>query len=145
MSMVLKRIGILAICLAVIAGSTLAFLSASISIESMQHANEKHEGAIGVRGRLRNGLCQQREIWFKAASGRVLLLCQLEETPSRWGGWIVYATSNRGREFLPEMQEATVFIADESYWRRVIKEDGYVRGFLYPRVVDHVTDSLGIP
>jgi len=43
-SVILKGINVLAICLAVIAGSTLALLPASISMKFVQQANEKREG-----------------------------------------------------------------------------------------------------
>lgn len=142
--MFFQKVAILTLCLAVILGAGFLAL-ASLNVGSMHHANEKHIEATGVRAQVRNGLCQQKEIWFKPAAGKVLLLCQSEAEPSQWGGWIVYATQNRGKQLLPELHEATVFVSTEAYWRKVIKRDGYRRGILYPRVVDHVTDSLGIP
>jgi len=34
--------------------------------------------------------------------------------------------------------------ASERYWRRTIEADGYLPAVMFPRVLDHATDTLGI-
>ena len=114
-----------------------------LAIAGTAHANTKHSNARLVRSSICNGLCQQKEIWFAPASGRILFLCQLESDPVLWAGWPVFITANNGLELI-EPHETTAFIASERYWRRTITADGYLPAINFPQVLDHATDALGI-
>jgi len=120
-------------------------LLAIASLAGTEHADSKHSEAALVRSCVRQGLCQQKEVWFAPTSGRVLFLCQLEgQNNDLWAGWVVFVAANHGTELIDPC-EATVFVSSEWYWRDKIKRDRYEMGFLYPRIVDHATDVLGIP
>jgi len=121
----------------------LVFLAATVIVTGMTHANTKHGEATLVRSSICNGLCQQKEVWFSPASGRILFLCQLESDPTLWAGWPVFIAANNGMELI-EPHEATAFIANERYWRRTITADGYLPAVNFPQVLDHATDALGI-
>ena len=118
-------------------------LLAIASLAGTEHADEKHSEAHIVRSSIRNGLCQQKEVWFSPPSGRILFLCQLESDQTLWAGWPIFITANNGVELI-QPHEATAFVASERYWRRTIEADGYLPAVMFPRVLDHATDTLGI-
>ncbi|MFH1636592.1 MAG: hypothetical protein ABIG63_21635 [Chloroflexota bacterium] len=120
------------------------FIVLSAAIMGREHADTKHLEAPIIRARIQQGLCMAKEVRFAPTSGRLLILCQLENDPALWGGWIVFLTQNNGTEMIPP-HEATVFVAPWEYWDGVIKRNGYVLGAYFPAVLDHATDALGIP
>ena len=119
---------------------------ASLGLRDMGHANAKHVESPAIRIAARQGACRAKELWFAPASGRVLILCELESMspPENWGGWIVYVTQNNGSELVTP-HEATCFVSTRGYWSYVVERDGYLPLANYPRLLDHVTDSLGLP
>lgn len=108
------------------------------------HADVRHPEAPAIRSKISEGLCSAKHAYFAPPSGRVLFLCQLEDNPRLWGGWIIYVTQDNGSELLDPIHEATCFVSRKSYWDRMIVRDGYIPIVLYPEVLDHATDSLGI-
>ena len=121
----------------------LAFVILAASVAGMTHANTKHAEAPLVRASVRQGMCQAKEIWFAPTSGRILFLCQMEQNPQLWGGWVVFVAQNNGTELI-QPHEATVFIGSQTYWRGVIERDHYMLAFNFPAVLDHATDVLGV-
>ena len=94
-------------------------------VRNVAHADSKHREAELVRETYKTGQCVAVEAYFSPTRGTVLVLCQMP-SGGLVGGMVFRFAENGGARLLgADAYEATCFVADRAYWRRVIIRDGY--------------------
>lgn len=105
-----------------------------LGVRNESHANAKHFEAPAIRDSYRDGMCDGVEMWFSPVRGTILVLCGIPDSKT-WGGLVFRVTENNGTQWLGEdAYECSVFAAERSYWRKVIKRDKYFPMFNYPDI-----------
>jgi hypothetical protein len=112
-----------------VAASLILFL-----VRNQSHADSKHVAAQTVRAAYREQTCEGTEVYYSIVRGTILVLCGIPDS-RKTGGIIFRVTENQGTRWLGEdAYECSAFVAERSYWNRVILRDGYVLLATYPNV-----------